>query len=244
MAWVKLDDQWYDNPKLLDMPLESIGVWVIGLTYASRHLTDGFVPYKALKRIIDAPEDHTEALEARGLWQVVEHGWQIHDYLDYQPSAAEVKDRRKKRAEAGRIGGRASAEVRSGARADYLDQAIGEASAQANRSTPSRPVPTPDNSSSSSVTRKQTDNQQATVDNSLESVIGMIATRRLRASTNVRNPDAYRRKIETELRTDPEIRERMAHLARAYPDLTQSQMVDCLEGNVTILKHMKRASDA
>jgi len=243
MAWVKLDDQWYDNPKLLDLSLESIGVWVIGLTYASRHLTDGFVPYKALKRIIDAPEEHTEALEARGLWSVVEHGWQIHDYLDYQPSAAEVKDRRKKRADAGRIGGRASAEVRSGARLEHRYEASGEPSAEANRSTPSRPDPSPNKTSSSQANPKPTKDQQQSVDNSLEPVIAMIATRRLRASTNVRNPDAYRRKIETELRTDPDIRERMAHLARAYPDLTQSQMVDCLEGNVTILKHLKRSAD-
>jgi hypothetical protein len=136
MPWVKLDDSWYDNPKFLDLEPAAIGAWVLGLSYCARHLTDGALTRTALKRLVADCDDLADDLVAAGLWDVTDDGWQVHDYLDYQPSAAEVKEARKKRQDAGRAGGQASAQARA------------QANATANRSTPSRPVPSPTTSSS------------------------------------------------------------------------------------------------
>jgi len=52
-------------------------------------------------------------LTDRGLWEETASGWLIHDFLDWNPSSAEVSAKRASRAEAGRRGGRRSGEERA-----------------------------------------------------------------------------------------------------------------------------------
>jgi hypothetical protein len=149
MTWVRIDDQFADHPKFLGLGSERLaatGLWLIGLAYANRHLTNGFIPRLALPA--DASPRLIRRLVEVGLWRETPNGgWDIHDYLEFQPSREEVLKLREDRREAGRKGGqrsgvsrRASAE----ASAQAGDVAVGDTDAEGEGVEPqSRPVPTP-----------------------------------------------------------------------------------------------------
>lgn len=83
------------------------GAWSWGVTYANAHLTDGLLTNRAIEKYrIGAQE--CAALVSVGAWDVVAGGFQIHDFLDWNPSAAQVKakqskDRDRKRKAAGYV---------------------------------------------------------------------------------------------------------------------------------------------
>lgn len=107
MPWVKVDDQFQDHPKFLDVSLAAVGLWVAGLAYCSRYLTDGKMSSSAVRRL-GGTKKLCDELQAVGLWTTTtDGGWQIHDYLQYNPSSDQVRDLREKRAEAGKRGGEA-----------------------------------------------------------------------------------------------------------------------------------------
>lgn len=106
MAWVKVDTSFATHPKTLQVGPLGEALWLRGLCYAADHLTDGFVPDTFLKRMGDLKATPVAAkLVAVGLWERVEGGYQIHDYLVWQRSRDEVERLSQTRAEAGRLGG-------------------------------------------------------------------------------------------------------------------------------------------
>lgn len=126
MSWVKVDDQMTRHPKWLSLGKDRLpcqGLWLDGMCYASGYLTDGLVPDAAIP---PGAQKLAERLVEAGLWDRTEDGYEIHDYHDYQPTRAEVLERRAARSAAGQLGGRRSAQRRS------KTQATGQASAQAN----------------------------------------------------------------------------------------------------------------
>lgn len=122
MSWVRLDDGIYDHPKLLTVEPADRLLYVWGLCWSSRHGTDGVIPAAAvpyLALFAGADTGAPERLVAAGLWHPLDAGgWSVHDFSDYQPSAAEVAEQRRKRAEAGRVGGFRKAENRNASDAD------------------------------------------------------------------------------------------------------------------------------
>lgn len=120
--WVKLDDRIADHPKFFDAGrhlgrhgiARAFAVYVAGLAYANKHLTDGFLSESAVKAFkIDrnpAEIGHVLSFADVGLWEAVPGGWRIHDYHDHNPKSQEVKekqaaDRQRKREERARKGG-------------------------------------------------------------------------------------------------------------------------------------------
>lgn len=97
MPWFRLDDSFHSHPKVLKAGNEAVGLYVRCGTYASDHTTDGFVDRPIVLLY------GTEALAARlvdaGLWHRTRGGWNIHDYLDYNPSREAVEKERKDKAE-------------------------------------------------------------------------------------------------------------------------------------------------
>lgn len=91
MAYVRLDDSVMDNPKMLALSDRAFRGWVWGLCYAQRHLTDGFLPLAALTAPVKRAAGE---LQSRGLWTVIDRGFQIHDYLVYQDSKELVESRK------------------------------------------------------------------------------------------------------------------------------------------------------
>lgn len=94
MTWVKLDDQFFRNPKAQAAGKEGRQLYVAGLCYCAGQLTDGRIIKPALPLV--AAEAGVRPVVARrlvevGLWvDRVDH-YEIHDYLAYNPSAEQVK---------------------------------------------------------------------------------------------------------------------------------------------------------
>lgn len=97
MPWVKLSDDWYDDPKVIEAGDDGGWLWVVALSWSARNLTDGVIPKRQLPRLTTLPKP--EALAARlveiGLFSVVDGGWQIANYHDYQPTRDSVLAKRK-----------------------------------------------------------------------------------------------------------------------------------------------------
>jgi hypothetical protein len=96
VSWIKLDDQFPDHPKVLAAGPAAAWLYVCGLAYASRYLTDGFIPAVQVPRLADvrqAPGLARRLVDA-GLWEVVDAGYQIHDYLEYQDPSSKVQAKR------------------------------------------------------------------------------------------------------------------------------------------------------
>jgi len=96
VTWVKLDDQFPDHPKALACTAEAMWLHICGLCWCARHLTDGRIPRNAVPRlaVVKKPEDRAAELVAAGIWLEVDGGFEIHDYLKFQPSKSQVESQR------------------------------------------------------------------------------------------------------------------------------------------------------
>ncbi len=92
MTWMRIDDQFPDHPKVMAAGPLAGWLFVCGLGYCARQLTDGFIPEAQVRKLADLKNAGREAqrLVDAGLWERVDGGYQVHDYLDYQPSAEKV----------------------------------------------------------------------------------------------------------------------------------------------------------
>lgn len=113
MTWFKVDDSFYDHPKVFDAPDCAVALWTRAGCWSARNLTDGFVPASLPARLCGDPDIAVRELVNRGLWKRAKGGYQFHDWLDRNPSRKDVEQQRAKRAEAGRKGGLASGKARS-----------------------------------------------------------------------------------------------------------------------------------
>lgn len=147
MTWFKLDDKVAFGTKVMFAGNEAFGAWCRAGAWSSGELQDGFVPHEIANLM--APKRVWKKLVAARLLHEAEGGWQIHDFLDWNPSAEEVRSKRAVRAAAGSLGGKRSGTSRANAK-QMLH--TGEANDEANASrllhpksnpVPSRPVPSP-----------------------------------------------------------------------------------------------------
>ena len=127
MPWAKFDDRFISHPKVLAAGPLAIALHMRAIVHSALHLTDGIIRRRQLNHILnweDDAEDFDDApprnleLAARlvnaGLWEEAPEGegWQIHDYLDWNPSRAEAQATSAARSEAGRKAGLASGAAR------------------------------------------------------------------------------------------------------------------------------------
>jgi hypothetical protein len=122
MGWVRISDDFYDHEKFIGVTALGIATWVAGLAHSNRNLTDGFISRRAARGLIgldhlavntsnfsgrDAePDDGITELVTAGIWHARGHDcpdcpdlasdleFYIHDFLKYQPSRAEVEEKR------------------------------------------------------------------------------------------------------------------------------------------------------
>lgn len=139
MTWFKVDDSFYDHPKVFDAPDCAVALWIRAGTWSSRNLTNGFVPAGMPARLCDDPERAVRELTNRGLWSRSKGGYQFHDWEEYQPSAEEVRSLRAKRVEAGRLGGLAKAAKQTPSNGLASASSVAKQNAAPTRPGPSRP---------------------------------------------------------------------------------------------------------
>ncbi len=115
MVWFKIDDGATDHPKTTAAGDEAFGVWCRMGSHAGKYLTNGFIDDTSALRIAKK-QKVLDRLVAVGFLDRVTGGYQIHDFLDYNPSsldvAAKKAGRSEQKAAAGRIGGQRSGETR------------------------------------------------------------------------------------------------------------------------------------
>ena len=103
MSWAKLDDQFPEHPRISELSDKAFRTHVTGLCMAARRLTDGHLNAPDVRMILAlsrSRQRHVDELAEAGVWeQNGDGGYVIHDYLDYNPSAESVKQRRQSEAE-------------------------------------------------------------------------------------------------------------------------------------------------
>lgn len=93
MPWVKIDDKLPRNPKILRGDGETAWLYVCALTHCAEQLTDGFIADSAISVLaphIDDPRSVAARCVKVGLLRQVAGGYEVPDYLDYNPSRSKV----------------------------------------------------------------------------------------------------------------------------------------------------------
>lgn len=113
MTWTRLDENFYDHPKVVAAGPDAEHLHIRGLIYSNRYLLNGRLPKLAVGAFSPfsgrRAERAIERLIEVGIWQEVKDAYEIHDYLIYQPSREQVQAQRKQKASAGQAGGQARA---------------------------------------------------------------------------------------------------------------------------------------
>lgn len=96
MPWVRLDDRFPSHRKVALLSDRAFRLHVSALCWASENLTEGKIMDRELPVIarIRGVKTSAKELETAGLWDRVEAGWMIHDYLEYNPDRAKVQAER------------------------------------------------------------------------------------------------------------------------------------------------------
>lgn len=110
MAWVRIDQHFYDHPKWANAPGDSIALWIAAMAWCNRNDSlEGFIPAPKLHGLVAVRSvKRTVAdLVQRRAFHVAEAdgaaGYVIHDYAEFQ-QPEKVRAISNKRAEAGRRG--------------------------------------------------------------------------------------------------------------------------------------------
>jgi len=131
MAWVRLDDEFPEHPKLISVGPLGMALQVAALCYSNAHLTDGFIQFNVVNKLLswefsppgsdvvytvgltsgmsgDDVDSKTVAewLVSAGIWEQVPGGYFIHDYTDYQMTKEEIYALHETRTAVGKLGGR------------------------------------------------------------------------------------------------------------------------------------------
>lgn len=92
MTWLKLDDRYADHPKIVTAGPDAAWLDLCGMLYCARYLTDGFIPAGQVRKLTGhpSPDELARVLVRVGRWEQAAGGYLVHDYLDYNPSRAQV----------------------------------------------------------------------------------------------------------------------------------------------------------
>src|SRR5437762_1764756 len=81
------------------------GLYARAISYCANHLTDGFVPAEMVKSWLTSGQTKLpDKLIETGLWEPIENGYMIRQYLDYNPTREDYESKRAKQSEGGRRG--------------------------------------------------------------------------------------------------------------------------------------------
>jgi hypothetical protein len=92
-TWIKLYDDFLEHPKVEAAGEDAALLYVGGLLYCSRALSDGFIPATRVKKLTgkSGVRKLTDRLVDAGLWEPVDGGYQVHNYTSRQRTAEQVE---------------------------------------------------------------------------------------------------------------------------------------------------------
>lgn len=156
MTWFKLDDKGTFHRKVVAAGNEAYGAWCRAGQYAAAQHSDGFLPRSVADLIANQPV-WNRLLKAGLLENGPDGGYKIHDFLDYNPSAADLAERASRFKKQCSLAGKASAAQRktNSAGNSAVDSTVEPARNSAvearlnqqdiqDSQLPSRPVPIPE----------------------------------------------------------------------------------------------------
>ena len=114
MAWTRIDGLFLKNAKIQRAGVYGMALYLSGLIHCNNSMTDGFIDEALLPGLCgDAfqtvGKKSAKKLVEVGLWNKVEGGYVVNDFLDFNRSKDEIEEINQKRAEAGAKGGRKKA---------------------------------------------------------------------------------------------------------------------------------------
>lgn len=113
MAWIRVESSVARNRKFVKAGPAPSWLWLCGLAYCQEGLTDGFIPSEALNYLgVKNARQLASHLVGAGLWDLADGGWLVHDYLQHNKPASEVRRIQDERRVSGENGGKASGESR------------------------------------------------------------------------------------------------------------------------------------
>jgi hypothetical protein len=143
VPWFRVDDSFYDHPKVFDASDSAVALWTRAGSWSARNLTNGYVPAAMLARFCSDPETAAGELVRRRLWSRSRGGYQFHDWDHYQPMKEAVENERK----AARERMRKLRKARSDP--ETFGRTSGEVQAKFGRSSPAPTQPSPSTSTGS-----------------------------------------------------------------------------------------------
>jgi hypothetical protein len=158
MTWAKIDDQFYLGLKNAAIDRDEQDIYLASLVYCNGQLTDGFIPYATLMQLcvwakipIEAnAQANAQAIASRlvehDFWEYADGGYRVHDFLDWNPSRAEVLALREARSQAGKQGGQRSAAKRQASAQADAKQVLKQTASKTEAKSNPVPVPVPVNS--------------------------------------------------------------------------------------------------
>ncbi len=94
MPWIRIDENALDHPKIAALSDGAFRLWVAGLGYVQRFLTDGVLPPSVLRGLRAFTPGRVRELLAVRLWREGADGYLIHDYHAWNDSRETVLQRR------------------------------------------------------------------------------------------------------------------------------------------------------
>lgn len=247
MGWVKIEDKYARNPKIMQAGPVAMALDVSGMGYSREHNTSGFIPEHALPLLGPvqgaALRKALKALEQVHRWRRDDelNGWWIHDYLEFNPTDEEDRESAAKRSEQARQAALTRWAKRAVGNAPASDQQCqSDAGGDAEKMPPSPPPPTNEETSSSS---EPLDALRAVEeDERLRTCWRGIALRKLKRQRD-RGKEVGADGpwlAEVQRREREEHYERAAQLVHDFPDITVDQLVSVLMGETGSLKYLRR----
>lgn len=257
MTWFKIDDNFFLHPKVIAAGNSAVGLFVRAGAWSSNHLTDGFIPHAVA--LMFGSHDDVENLLAVNLWDEVESGYQMPDFLDYNPSAEAVKAEQARRSEAGKAGGNASSKARRTIRERSVNDVVNDSfndsssTSSANRSqivapiVPTSPEPRPDPTRNKTPLTPQhaqpVDKPRGGGEDERIKAIVEAAVRQqfeqAKQRQTIRSEPAYRKKLAETVRAHPQLYE----LAAMFPTAPPDTIAAALAGEKHSLAYFPRADE-
>ncbi|MER8219729.1 hypothetical protein ABTZ58_03845 [Streptomyces sp. NPDC094143] len=97
MPWVRLDDRFPSHRKVALLSDRAFRLYVSALCWSSENLTEGRILDRELPLVaprLRGVKAAAKELETGRLWDRIEGGWEIHDYLEYQRDREQVQAER------------------------------------------------------------------------------------------------------------------------------------------------------
>lgn len=143
MPWLKIDDSFFEHPKVTVLSDRAFRVHIGALCYAARYQTDGVVPPAWMTRNF-ASKRVLEELTRSGVWEATATGeFLIHDFTDYNPRSATPEEKHAAKVRAGKAGAAKRWQKNSSAIAEPVAEVPLAADSKRIAPYPSRPDPVP-----------------------------------------------------------------------------------------------------